>query len=159
MSFIEIVFTQDKRVFIVRYYYNIESYKRVIQVFTSAFPDTTAPKKSSIVCLVMKFEDHCTVMNLKNECRRSVSTTEKLQEMQTVFKERPNTFLQNAALQTGTSLKYTHQATKRLQIHPYQISVYQKLLPTDCAKRIEFCKWLLRWCHKSFDEFFVGDEV
>ncbi len=61
-----------------------------------SIPWYSCPNMSSIVSLVKKFEDHSTVMNLKKEHRRYVLTTEKLQEIQTVFDEGPNTSLQKA---------------------------------------------------------------
>ncbi len=77
------VFTQDECEFIGRHYYHTESYKNVVQMFTSAFPDTAAANKSSIVRLVKKLEHHGTVVNLKKESWRCVLTTEKLREIQT----------------------------------------------------------------------------
>ncbi len=63
--------------------YRTESYKSVVQVFTSTFSDTAAANKSSIVPLVKKLENHGTVVNLKKESWHCVLTTEKLREIQT----------------------------------------------------------------------------
>lgn len=44
-------------------------------------------------------------------------------------------------IQIGLSYGTCHNATKKLHLHPYKVSVVQELLPADFGKRREFCTW------------------
>ncbi len=44
----------------------------------------------------------------------------------------------------------------------YRVSVVQELKPSDCAKRIQFCQWLLTnyaYIKAAFENFFFNDEA
>lgn len=56
----------------------------------------------------------------------------------------PTTSVRRLSRQTGISRASVHRCLKRNQLYPYHVQRVQALLPTDHAKRVRFCREMLR---------------
>ncbi|GFT51802.1 DUF4817 domain-containing protein [Trichonephila clavipes] len=69
------MFSQDQRIAIVEFYFEIKPHCRVINAFQQKYPGETAPNASSITLLVQLFHDTGSVADRKRSYRASTVKT------------------------------------------------------------------------------------
>ncbi len=153
--------TKNQRIFLLEQYFHSYSYARCRLEFMRKFPGQDVPNKSSISRLVSKFRATGSVLNKERNRRRHVLTPEKIDAIKELLTQYPSTSHRKAAAALNTTPSTVYSATKLLKLHPYRVNVVQELSPSDCPKRIAFCKWILRFTNRvaDFDYFFFSDEA
>ncbi len=78
------VFSQKRRIFLLKYYYETKSYKKVQNQFQEAYPDENVISDSSVQRLVKKFEETGTVRDLLG-CGQRTKQTEEMKEAEAIL--------------------------------------------------------------------------
>lgn len=108
-----------------------------------------------------QFRQTGSVRNIPHHRRRNVLTSEKMDNIKSVFENDPSTSIRKVSAALNTSQTSVHRDTRLLKLHPYRVNVVQELLPADYPKRIDFCNWILQFVKDvgQFDYFFFSDEA
>lgn len=144
------VFTTVERSFIVKKYFELQSYDKVQENFEELFKKKP-PTKSAIWSMKEKFINFGSIENKKRNRKTSVLTPEKLKELKESLLRSPVKGIRRRAQELKISKSSCDNGTKILNFHPYRVSVVHELLESDFEKRVEYCKW--------FQEFIKIEEI
>ncbi len=155
------VFSQEQRIFLLKCYYEMKSYKTVRIQFQEVYPVENLIPDSSIQSRVKKFEETGTVRDLLGHGQRMKQTEEIKDALKTRLEAAPTISSRWLATQLLTFHTTTYCMMQQIA-YPYKIQVVHELKLADPGKCIAFCNWLLRYVsrsHSVLDTVFFSDEA
>ncbi len=108
------VFSQERRIFLLKRYYETKSYKVIRNQFQEAYPDENVIPDSSIQRLVKKFEETGTVHDLPGCGRRTKQTEEMKDAVKTILEATPTISSRRLATQLPTSHTTTYRMMRQI---------------------------------------------
>ena len=137
--------TTAERVFVVKKYHEIRSYRAVQEQFRQAFPGRNPSTKSTIQSNVRKYDDEGTSLNLnkgRSGRRRPARTDQNIQRVQDLLGQQQVSCRKNTL---GLSkLTFNRIVKSDFLCHPYKIHEVRKLEAADYGRRVTFCRWFLQ---------------
>jgi hypothetical protein len=111
------VLTCQQRIFIVKHYFHNESYV----LCQEAFPNDTAPNKTTIYCIITQFEETGSVCDRKHNRHCTVLNDDTLEDVRISLLQSPSKSLRKLSQQTNMSLGSAHQAVHLIHLQVYRI--------------------------------------
>ena len=154
-------FDIQKRVFLVKSYYQFQSIKQVQRAFHREFATKETPSHSAIKNIVSNFQKTGSV---GQQSRKPKETSQKRQmaknQVENMVSEFKTFSIRKAASAIGVSptLVY-HILHDDLHLKPYKFHLWHKLEDQDYQKRLGFAKWFLKLSPNSRQFVFFSDEA
>jgi hypothetical protein len=127
-------FSQVQQVFTVEHYLASRSYSTCQNGFRDAFPNSPAPNKSTISCLVNCFRDTGSVQDRNRSGRPSVLSDESLDDIHQTLLCSPRKSLTKLSFQSGLSFRSVQIEHVRNRLHDFLITLYNSAVVIICRK-------------------------
>ena len=141
----------EMKIYCVKKYFEVASYKIVIDDFGTCFPNHTAPYKSLIMKWQKKFTKFGTVKNLNRKTldRLSHSGRKRIRNEVMIYRVRgsvtdsPHRSTRRRCQELGISRTTLRRVLQEdIHLFPYHITTHQKLTEHDMSVRVEMAKVL-----------------
>jgi hypothetical protein len=154
--------TVEERAFILESYLKTTPYVHCRLSFFEKFR-RQAPVKSAVVKMIKKFHETGSLLDKNCNWQKSLLTPGILQDIQMAITRSPHKSLWKLSAQMGISLGSAHTAVRKmLKFYQYRMQVFHGLIPGDCAKRVNYCRWFKNLIHGNFgvlDQVFFTDKA
>ena len=133
--------TTEQRVFLVKSYFETQSFVEVQRLFALRFPNRNPPHKN-----VQKYLNRGTSLNRNSSScgrKRTGRSQENIDVVQEELINNPDSIScrrNNSGLPSAT---FNRIVRVDLKWHPYKIQRRHQLLPGDFQRRLQFCEWLV----------------
>lgn len=146
-------YATDEKAKLVKWYLETKSVISTQRKWKKLFARRKAPSRKAILHTVEKFLAHGSVENQKRgKCgaKRTKRTPATALKARQIMTEAPKTPMRQLAQQLGCSYSTAQRMARTdLKLHPYKISIHQKLRKCDEEARKRFCAWFMRKCNGS----------
>ena len=136
-------YQKEKRVFMVKKFYETQSYTLVQRAWRSEYHVIDAPHHNTIRRTVAKFESAGLVLYM--HAGRSVDTEEREEVkngINALISAMPTLSIRKTACAVGTSYSTARIILiDELHLKPYKYQMYHQLKATDYGKRLDFAHW------------------
>lgn len=154
-------YEKEKRAFLVKKFYQTQSYTLVQRAWRSKYQEKDAPHHNTIRKIVAKFESEGLVLDMHPG--RSVDTVEREEvknDLNALISEMPRLSIRKAACALGTSYTTVRNIlVDELHLKPYKYHMCQQLRAPDYEKRLQFAHWYLSRPTETPKFFICSDEA
>jgi hypothetical protein len=151
----------EKINFLLKKFQEKKSYVLVQRSWMAHFKNQPAPSPNNIKEIVRRFEETC---SLDPRPRRKKTPAPRVQEAKSTIKEvicqKPNTSIRELARDTKMSPEFVRGVLlNNLELYPFKIPIYQRLLASDYKKRVDFARWYFTKPWTIINKMIFSDEA
>ena len=159
-------YAPDQKAQLVKFYLETKSIVLTQRKWKKLFKARKAPSRKAILSLTEKFLATGSLENQKRErcgAKRTKRTPVAALKARQILTATPRTPLKQLAQQLGCSYSTAQRMARTdLKLHPYKISIHQKLRNCDEEARKRYCAWFTRKCNVSpqfLENIWFSDEA
>ena len=148
---IEMEYTIQQRVFIVKNYWISNSVITTQRAFRREYGVRDGPDRKTILRLVDKIEQTGSLISEKGKHNPQSLVPQRSVDVRERLLRSPHKSLRRLSQETGYSLTMCQRAAKHAKLRQYRMTAVHELKEPDKIKRVRYCNWLLHVVERDPD--------
>jgi hypothetical protein len=155
------IYDLPKRIFIVKKWYEFQSYAPVQSAYRVEFNSKTSPDHKTITNIIKLFEKNGSVIPMRSKNKEPSQKRQIAKNsLENLITEFPNLSIRKASSAIGVSATMIYTVLHDdLHLKPYKYHDWHKLEPHDYEKRLEFAGWFLQLAPVTKNFLICSDEA